>query len=240
MGVVNYTVVNGEILSENRNGVKRDYVPDALGSTVALLDNAQTVTDSFEYFPYGELRSRTGTTPTPFQFVGTKGYYRDSASRTYSRSRELDIQIGRLFSPNAFGLGTTSKFTYPVNSPLIRTRLATASMSANSHLRGVGQVATIAAPPHQSALQSCAAILPPTNCIPIANPADDFYFRPCTGVRASRCNWLCHGKVQSCCEEALITDPRDIRSGLCSCETQTTPIILPVTDTELSVVLQAI
>ena len=40
-----YTVVNGEVLSENRNSVKRDYVPDPLGSTVALLDNTQTKTD---------------------------------------------------------------------------------------------------------------------------------------------------------------------------------------------------
>ena len=38
---VNCTVVNGEILSENRNGVIRDYVPDTLGSTIALLDNTR-------------------------------------------------------------------------------------------------------------------------------------------------------------------------------------------------------
>ncbi len=34
-----YTVVNGEVLSENRDGVKRDYIPDALGNTIALMDS---------------------------------------------------------------------------------------------------------------------------------------------------------------------------------------------------------
>lgn len=33
MGTVCYTVVNGEVLSENRGGVKRDYLPDTQGNT---------------------------------------------------------------------------------------------------------------------------------------------------------------------------------------------------------------
>ena len=50
MGTVRYTTVNGEIISEKRNGVRSLYVPDPLGSTVALLDNTQTKTDTFEYW----------------------------------------------------------------------------------------------------------------------------------------------------------------------------------------------
>src|SRR5438067_6061627 len=92
---VRYTVVGGEVIAEKRAGVRRLYVPDPLGSTVALLDNTQTQTDTFAYWPYGEERSRTGTTPTPFRFVGTAGYYRDSGSRVYVRARHLDISKGR-------------------------------------------------------------------------------------------------------------------------------------------------
>ena len=33
MGVVNYTVIDGEIISENRNGVERDYVPKGYHGT---------------------------------------------------------------------------------------------------------------------------------------------------------------------------------------------------------------
>ena len=64
---VTYTTINGEIISENRNGVERDYVPDPLGSTLALLYNTQIKTDTFTYWPYGQVKTRTGTTASPFQ-----------------------------------------------------------------------------------------------------------------------------------------------------------------------------
>ena len=65
---VTYLVIDGEIISENRNGVERDYLPDPQGNVIALLDNTQTKTDTFTYWPYGELKNRTGSTPTPFQY----------------------------------------------------------------------------------------------------------------------------------------------------------------------------
>src|SRR5436305_10804008 len=95
-----YTVVNGEVIAEKRAGVRRLYVPDPLGSTVALLDNTQTQTDTFSYWPYGEERTRTGTTPTPFRFVGRAGYYRDSATLSYVRARHLKTAQGRWLTPD--------------------------------------------------------------------------------------------------------------------------------------------
>src|SRR5438309_12090176 len=100
---VRYTVVNGEVLSENRTAVKHDYVPDPLGSTVALLDNTQAQTDTFTYWPYGEVKTRTGTTSTPLQFVGTLGYYRDSTSRTYVRRRMLRTDLVRWLTEDPSG-----------------------------------------------------------------------------------------------------------------------------------------
>lgn len=90
MATVRYTVVDGEVIAEKRGGVRRTYVPDPLGSMVALLDNSQTKTDTFSYWPYGEIKTRTGTTATPFQFVGSFGYYRDTARIIYIRSRSYD------------------------------------------------------------------------------------------------------------------------------------------------------
>src|SRR5438067_13197435 len=98
MTTVRYTTVNGEIIAEKRAGVRRLYVPDPLGSTVTLLDNTQAKTDTFDYWPYGEERARTGTTPTPFRYGGTLGYYRDSPGRTYVRRRQLDAVAGRWLS----------------------------------------------------------------------------------------------------------------------------------------------
>src|SRR5207248_7096429 len=95
MPTVRYTTINGEIIAEKRAGVRKLYVPDPVGSTVALLDSTQSQTDSFQYWPYGEERVRTGTTPTPFRFGGTRGYYRDSASRIYVRARTLATNRAR-------------------------------------------------------------------------------------------------------------------------------------------------
>jgi hypothetical protein len=92
---VRYTSIGGEIVSENRAGAERDYLPDPLGSTVALLNSAQTKTDTVTYWPYGEVKTRTGATATPFQYVGTRGYYRDSSKRTYSRARYQTALVGR-------------------------------------------------------------------------------------------------------------------------------------------------
>jgi len=75
--------------------VRSLYVPDPLGSTVALLDNTQTKSDTFSYWPYGENDARTGTTPTPFQFVGTAGNYTDGPGRTYYVRRNLNLGTAR-------------------------------------------------------------------------------------------------------------------------------------------------
>lgn len=119
MAVVRYTVANGEIIAEKRNGVRRSYVPDPLGSTIALLDNTQTKTDTFSYWPYGEVQSRTGTTATPFQFVGTLGYYRDATDRMYVRARYLRPNLGRWQTVDpywpveeAFGYAGANPLTY--------------------------------------------------------------------------------------------------------------------------------
>src|SRR5579862_9854881 len=95
MSTVRYTTINREINAEKRNGVRSLYVPDPLGSTVALLDNTQTQTDQWSYWPYGESNRIKGTNPTPFLFVGTQGYRTDSSSRIYVRERVNEPVKGR-------------------------------------------------------------------------------------------------------------------------------------------------
>jgi hypothetical protein len=67
-----YTVVNGEVIAQKRSGARHLYTPDPLGSTVAMINNTQTKTDTWVYWPYGEEKTRTGTTATPFQYIGTQ------------------------------------------------------------------------------------------------------------------------------------------------------------------------
>jgi RHS repeat-associated protein len=122
---VRYTTIGGEIVSENRVGVERDYLPDPLGLTVALLNSAQAKTDTFTYWPYGEVKTRTGTTGTPFQFVGTRGYYRDSSTKTYVRARYLDVQKGRWVTTDPMWYySDLNRFAYVGSNPMSLIDLA--------------------------------------------------------------------------------------------------------------------
>ena len=75
---VSVTNWDHEIVYENRNGVERFFAPDTLGSTAMLMDPTGTVTDTFTYWPYGEIVNHTGSSTTTFTYVGTLGYYFDA------------------------------------------------------------------------------------------------------------------------------------------------------------------
>lgn len=51
------TNANGRIIGETPKGDWRYHQHDALGSTIALIDDAGTVTDTFQYWPYGEIQT---------------------------------------------------------------------------------------------------------------------------------------------------------------------------------------
>ena len=121
MGVVNYLIADGEILSENRSGVISDYLPDALGSTIALTNDLQQQTDTFVYWPYGETRAHTGSNPTPYTFCGTLGYSSDISSNfTYVRARELRLGLARWLTVDPLWPGLRLAYSYANASPINR------------------------------------------------------------------------------------------------------------------------
>jgi RHS repeat-associated protein len=114
-----YTVIDGSLVAEKRNGVRSLYVPYSLGSTVALLDNTQTQTDQWSYMPYGESKRLKGSNPTPFTFVGEKQYRTDSPSRTYARARVVEPPKARWLTEDAIGLAASgyNLYAYCDDSP---------------------------------------------------------------------------------------------------------------------------
>lgn len=96
-----YANFGGRIVGEKRTDAPSSYMRDELGSTSALWDSAQAVTDSWTYWPWGEVAARSGTNPTPLQVLGTLGAYSDSGSRCYVRRRVLGIPRGQWTSLDA-------------------------------------------------------------------------------------------------------------------------------------------
>src|SRR5471030_2003064 len=100
---VTYTTINGQIVYENRNGVQRHYVPDTLGSTIALMDSTGTITDTYTYWPFGEIRNHTGPSVTPFTYGGTIGYYLQILNNfIYIRARYLRQKLARWQTTDPF------------------------------------------------------------------------------------------------------------------------------------------
>jgi len=115
---VAYTTINGQIVSEKRNGVPSDYIPDALGSTIALLSDTHQITDKWTYWPNGQVRTRTGTNPTPFTFVGTRGYHSDIVNNSvYVRKRILRPGLARWHTLDPLW-PLEAAYAYVVGSPV--------------------------------------------------------------------------------------------------------------------------
>src|SRR5580658_6274096 len=74
MPVTDYFTMDGVLVGEKTTGgVNIGYVPDALGSIVAAVDQNLNTTYTAAYKPYGDVLASTGTAPR-FTWVGTPGY----------------------------------------------------------------------------------------------------------------------------------------------------------------------
>lgn len=85
------------LISTNREGTKRYFHFDGVGSTFALTSDNGTVTDNYSYSAFGVLESSTVTSINPFRYVGQFGYYDDGAMGSNSGLFLLGV---RYYSPS--------------------------------------------------------------------------------------------------------------------------------------------
>ena len=94
----------GKVILQERDGVTSYYHYDGQGSTVALTDDNENVTDTYVYSAFGELVSSTGTTVNPFRYVGQYGYYTDvETNDIYIRARSYNPSLGRWLTRDPIG-----------------------------------------------------------------------------------------------------------------------------------------
>lgn len=92
--------LGGGIIAEKRNGVRQLFRHDPLGSTIAVFSDEGKVTGSYTYWPYGEVRTSSGTAETPWKFCGYWGYYSGPTNLNYVRQRFLDTSTARWSTPD--------------------------------------------------------------------------------------------------------------------------------------------
>ena len=108
-------------LSERRGTTSKFYHGDALGSTRGITNSSQAFTDTVLYDGFGMTVSRTGTTPTPFGFVGKGQYQTDSDSGLMLLGhRYYDASVGRFISSDPAQAGD-NWYAYCDNNPLTET-----------------------------------------------------------------------------------------------------------------------
>jgi len=110
----------GGLISQRRGGSTYYHLYDQLGSTRLLTDASQTVTDTYDYYAFGEVQSSSGSTTNPFKFVGRLGYYDDpSADLQYLRARYYAPAYGRFLSADPVGSAQPG-YAYCRNGPSVR------------------------------------------------------------------------------------------------------------------------
>jgi len=82
------------------------------------MDSAGAISDRSEYWPDGEIVSRTGTNPTPLTFLGVIGYFQDVLSKLfYVRARQLRVDLARWLTVDPLWPEQPS-YTYADNAPV--------------------------------------------------------------------------------------------------------------------------
>lgn len=110
----------GGLISQDRSGVSSYYHYDAVGSTRALTNSAQAMTDTAVYSAFGEQVASVGTTINPFGYVGSLGYYSDATRNSiYVRVRDYLSRLARwLSSDDRLFAQMVSQYAYCANSAL--------------------------------------------------------------------------------------------------------------------------
>ena len=100
------------------------YHYDPLGSTIALTDGSETVTDAYAYDPYGNLVNFQGSTENSFRFIGKYGVMDEGNGLLFMRARFYDPEMKRFLSRDPMK-GSSSKtiglnpYAYSFDAPTL-------------------------------------------------------------------------------------------------------------------------
>ena len=106
------------------NGIAWYYHYDSRGSTVAMTDAEENITDTYAYEPFGTLSNSAGSTKNPFKYVGRYGVVDDGNGLNYIRARYYAPEVGRFITKDTF-TGKESdgqslnRYVYALNNPVM-------------------------------------------------------------------------------------------------------------------------
>lgn len=104
---------NGRLVALRSGGASYYFIADRQGSTIALVDSAGAVRNSYAYDPYGQSRAKTETVPNPWQYIGG---YLDEGGLYHLQARYYDPALGRFTQRDPSG--QDPHYLYANNNPI--------------------------------------------------------------------------------------------------------------------------
>jgi len=98
-------------------GITSNFLTDALGSPVAVTDNAGAVQTEYTYEPFGKTTPGGASNSSSYQYTGREN---DGTGLYYYRARYYQSELKRFISedPIEFAGGDVNLYAYVLNSPV--------------------------------------------------------------------------------------------------------------------------
>ena len=120
--ISNYYIYGLGLISKiTATGQRYTYHYDTLGSTVAITDDSDNVTEKYAYDEFGKALGISETTPNPFRYVGRYGVMDEGNGYLFMRARYYDDEAGKFVSkdPLGFGGGDLNVYGYVGGNPMV-------------------------------------------------------------------------------------------------------------------------
>ena len=119
-----YVYGEGLLYKITPSGERYHYHYNPVGSTVALTDESEVISDKYAYDPFGELVNCETTTDNPFTFVGKYGVMEEGNGLLFMRARFYDPESKRFLSRDPIKgeeikTHGMNSFLYVENNPLL-------------------------------------------------------------------------------------------------------------------------
>ena len=100
------------------------YHYDSRGSTVAMTDAEENITDTYAYESFGTLSNSAGSTQNPFKYVGRYGVVDDGNGLNYIRARYYASEVGRFITKDPLtgkkgDSQSLNRYIYALNNPVM-------------------------------------------------------------------------------------------------------------------------
>lgn len=111
---------DGAILGFSRGGTRYYYALDGLGSVCAVIKDDGTTAATYDYDPFGQVRSSTGSLTNSYRWLGSLGVYADDATTGLYKmgTRWYDSAIGRFTQADPVLGGSLNAYDYAAQDPI--------------------------------------------------------------------------------------------------------------------------